>query len=415
MPIITGIAALAVLANGLEQSGVDPQIDKQFAIVKQGKSIEPANVERTTVSSPEPVDQGAHSSRPAFNRTVTQDGLCPTQSGTVTVQGFAVSGTGNIAEVPVNVYPIGQAPTYAGQRVDRAGSVPLMGYFSDNGLSRLKGMDRSVSVQFNNASAADVIKWLSKQNVNFVANVDKLPKTKITMNVNQVPLHEALETVAESLGGSWQVRGTTLIFQTGGLGRSMFAPARIGSTNGYEFKAFGDAKAFSPMDEKRMKAYEKSAKDMSEQMKAYSLNLKDFPKMDPKAFEELKSLRGLTKDGKAFEFKTMDPKAFEELKALRGLAKDGKALDMKAFTNLKGSLGDLKGFGSLGFKKVDGEKFLKSLSNSQKDLMKKQGHLKFSDLTSAQKGMLFEGSPKELPKDFTFMFNANGEKVVIKG
>ena len=76
-------------------------------------------------------------------------------------------------------------------------------FYTNDNLSKLKGMDRQVSVHFDNASATDVLKWLSKQNVNFVANVDKLPKSRVSMNVNNVPLHEALEAVAESLGGSW--------------------------------------------------------------------------------------------------------------------------------------------------------------------------------------------------------------------
>jgi hypothetical protein len=412
MPLISGIAALVVFANGTEQGGGDPQIDKQFAIVKQGTPVEPAVASTTVASS---ADNLGHA-KSSDVRAICQDGFALTQSNSSTGQNSTISGFFNVAEFPVTLNMTGQKSENSGQRIDHTVSGPVVRYFADNGLSRLKGMDRLVSIQFNNASATDVIKWLSKQSVNFVANLDKLPKSKITMNVNQVPLHEALETVAESLGGSWQVKGSTLIFQSGSshLG-SFLAPTRAGSTNGFEFKTFGDAKAFSPMDEKQMKAFEKSSKELSERMKSYSLNLKEFPKMDPKAFEELKSLRGLTNDGKAFEFKTLDPRAFEELKALRGLGKDGKALDMKGLSGLRGSLGEIKGFKGMTFKKVDPEKFSKSMTSAQKDLMKKQGHLKFSDLTEAQRAMLFEGSPKEFPKDFTFMLSVNGEKIVIKG
>ncbi len=41
MTIMFGIAALALLTNGLGQSGVDPLIDKQYAIVKPGEHIAP--------------------------------------------------------------------------------------------------------------------------------------------------------------------------------------------------------------------------------------------------------------------------------------------------------------------------------------------------------------------------------------
>ncbi len=434
MPLMYGIAAVAVLANGTDQTGVDPQIDKQCAIVKSEKPVLPTTVSLGTAPNAE-LPSLAKSSG---NKAIAQEGLATTQDGAVTLRATNVSGTINVAE-PVELVVAGQRSASPRQTGDRVAGFPLMRYFSDSGLARLKGMDRLVSVQFNNSSAGDVIKWLSKQNVNFVANVDKLPKGKITMNVNQVPLHEALETVAESLGGSWQVRGTTLIFQAGGFPRTMVAPARVGLANSYEFKTFGDMKGLAPMDEMQMLELEKSAKAFSGQLKSNMFNLKEFPKMDtkafeelkslhglgkdgkvfeyktidPKAFEELKSLHGLTKDGKAFEFKTVDPKAFEELKSLHGLAKEGKALDLKALSGMRNSLGELN-FKGMTFKRVDPEKFSQSMSKAQKDLMKKQGHLKFSDLTEAQKAMLFEGLTKDMPKDFTFMFNVKGEKIIIK-
>ena len=434
MPLMYGIAALAVLANGTDQAGVDPQIDKQFAIVKSEKPVPPTTVSPGTAPSAELPSLAKNSG----NKAIAQEGFYTTQDGAVTLRSTNVSGTINVAE-PVELFVVGQRSASPRQTGDRVAGFPLMRYFSDSGLARLKGMDRLVSVQFNNSSAGDVIKWLSKQNVNFVANVDKLPKGKITMNVNQVPLHEALETVAESLGGSWQVRGTTLIFQAGGFPRTMVAPARVGLANSYEFKTFGDMKGLAPMDEMQMLELEKSAKAFSGQLKSNMFNLKEFPKMDtkafeelkslhglgkdgkvfeyktidPKAFEELKSLHGLTKDGKAFEFKTVDPKAFEELKSLHGLAKEGKALDLKALSGMRNSLGELN-FKGMTFKRVDPEKFSQSMSKAQKDLMKKQGHLKFSDLTEAQKAMLFEGLTKDMPKDFTFMFNVKGEKIIIK-
>ena len=80
---------------------------------------------------------------------------------------------------------------------------------------------------------------------------------------------------------------------------------------------------------------------------------------------------------------------------------------------MRNSVGELN-FKGMTFKRVDPEKFSQSMSKAQKDLMKKQGHLKFSDLTEAQKAMLFEGLTKDMPKDFTFMFNVKGEKIIIK-
>lgn len=413
MPIMYGIAAFAVLATGADQTGVDPQIDKQYAIVKQGGGIAP-----TAPPSTVPDEDAQSTARAAAERNSTGRA-----STIVIAQGGLTTSAGSRAEAPVAYAISGQAATLAqgtsapaspfGHATTISTTGSPIAFFSNDNLSKLKGMDRSVSVQFNNATASDVLKWLNKQNVNYVANVDKLPKSKITMNVSNVPLHEALGAVADALGGSWQVKGSTLIFQAGMFHSLTSAPAIAGFDHGFTFAPMKGLN-FEKMDEKQLKEFEKSMLDFKGQMKTF--DLKAMPKMDSKAFSEMKNLHGFSKDGKAFEFK-MDPKALAEMKKLQGnlFLKDGKAMTIKPdgknpFINMKG-FGEMKG---LTFKKIDTEKFSKSLSTMQKDLMKKQGYLKFSDLTETQKAMMFDGSTKDLPQDFTFTFSVNGERIVIK-
>ena len=383
MPIIYGIAAFAVLANVNDQVGVDPQVDKQYAIVKQ-------------VDLTKPVVAGMSDARAAIRSGIEeQDGVANIQAtdGKVTY-----SSKLNLADIqsPATVILDSNLSQAKDGKV-RELILPGMAMGSQfSSLGRLKGMDRMVSVHFNNASASDVLKWLVKQNVNFVANVDGLPKNHITTSLNNVPLHEAIETVAESLGGSWQVKGSTLIFRKG---MSFVAPYT--SMTSFAHPNYGDAKAYKLFDESQMKAFGKMRSD------SFDTNL-SYLTVDPKQFEELKSLYELSTGGKGYTFK-MDPKALAELQKLQKSEK-GFSDQSKLFKELK-AFPDMKG---MTFHKIDPDQFLKSLTEKQKDLMKRQGHLKFSDLSDAQKAMMFMGSAKDLPESFTFVFLANGQKITIK-
>lgn len=358
MPLLNGIAAMALLSNGSDQLGVDPQIDKQYAIVKQG--------ENQPVALAAENRQGCTNSA-TFSGTVNQAGniqIAIDQQGTTVVNGGQISTTA--AGSSTNGVSIVATPTVTVQGNGQVRTITtpnnaVAGFWVDSSnLQRLKGMDRKVSVKFNNASANDVLKWLTKQNINFVANTDTLPKSKITVNLSNVPLHEALDSVADALGGAWMVKGSTLIFHTGGVRLSPFA-----STRG--FMVPGGANAF-----------------------------------ESRAFQ-MKPL-----DGRAFTYK-FDDKAFQDLGKLKSL--DGKAFNLKWDDK---QFKDFKKFDAFGFKKVDAKKFLDSMTANQKDLMKKQGYLKVSDLTDDQKNMLFENPKSELPKEFTFMLDLDGQKVTIK-
>ncbi len=466
MPIMFEIAAYAALIIGNDQTGVDPQVDKQYAIVKPGKPITPT--EFTNEQTNREVDrssdrssnhsivlyqqdgsvntQGAPAKISDAPRAITAGQATAAQSGSIVLQGQQTT-----PSAPAAIAGPAQArSSYSLIAPDNHGlSAPVMSYYQMGGLSRMKGMDKPISVHFTNATAADVLKWLAKQNVNFVTNVDKMPKSKITVNLTHVPLHEALETVAESLGGSWQVNGSTLVFQTGRMSWStapMAVPGmRINSLGGdifmdpkafsnFDSKQFGELKSlkglggdmfvspkgFAKMDPSQMKAFEKSMSDLNihlkdmpkmdpSQMKAFEksmtdmkLQMKKMPKIDAQMLEELKSLKGLGADEKTFNFK-LDHNSKDMLKSF---SKDGKTFSFGSGNSLFG-----KGFT---FKKIDGAKFIKSISPAQRELMTKQGYLKFSDLTQEQRNMMFDGSTKSLPENFTFMFSADGEKVTIK-
>lgn len=408
MPIIYGLAAMAAFATTCDQAGADPQIDKQYAIVKQGEQQPP--VAQAAGLGFSGVNFATANTKPCMNDDQKFESTI-TVAGTLnqdTYRAIATTGQGTRNDVVVQV----QTPAKAGGGVTFTTAPAIAwGGFEADSLRRLKGMDRKVSLQFTNANASDVLKWLGKQNVNFVANTDTLPKTKVTVNLKNVPLSEALETIAESLGGAWQVRGSTLIFRTG-IRSFMSAPAVAPGQRffGDDARAYGKAFGFNGQND----AFR-------------SFNLDKNYKFDGKALQNLKSLDGKAFNLQAFpEFKgkLYDLKSLPEFKGktLNGKVYDdfkGKALtlDSKAFGQMK----DLKfttpgtlSFGTTGFKKVDGEKLLKSISNAQKDLMKKQGFLRVSDLTSEQKAMIFTDPKADLPKEFKFIIVINDEKVTIQ-
>lgn len=399
MPIIYGIAALAVAANGFDQAGIDPQVDKQYAIVKQNEQpVAQSTTNQNSTLAPTVDSQAtggtiSFSTCPAntsFGITIDFQGSVPGfQAGATTAQGNSIPPTPPaVATTPglpgqISIQS-GPAPSIAYALSGQARPAPMMTriYGGDN-LRSLKGMDRKVSVKFNNATAADVLKWLGKQNVNFVANVDSLPKTKITMNVANVPLHEALESVAESLGGSWQIKGSTLIFRNSFFGS-------LGSMGGTYAV---------PAPRMNMQGWQNASPFMK---------LKGMPDGELFKFDDnqLKMLKGL--DGRTFDFK-FDEKALKDMKGFDGKLFKFDENQLKAFKDMKGF--DGKAFT---FKKIDVKKFLNSLTKEQKELQKKQGFLKASDLTEEQRKMLFDGPKAELPTDFTMMLNQDGEKIVIK-
>ena len=426
MPIILGLAAYVAFASDLDQAGVDPQVDKQYAIVKQGTQVLPSSPKPGTStvttgrSQPESLIGGlVVPSAPSANSVcqlesqagvATQSGSTTTTTNTVTTNQGTISITVDPVKGTQSVVATGQAKPLAAIPGDIRLVVPgneqrtivvrpAMAY---SALSGLKGMNRKVSVKFNNASASEVLRWLSKQNVNFVANVDKLPKSKITMNVSNVPLSEALESVAESLGGMWQVKGSTLIFRTGLYGVNTIAPfaqdRRITiprwNTQGGELKL---------MPFNNMKDMPFSGEEFKSLFKLDDKTLN----LDDKSMAELKKQLLLLKDqkwadGQAFK---LDGKSLEDSKRLMLQLKEGKGTESKGLSTL---------VNKWGLKKFDAKKFMETLTSSQKEIMKKQGFLKLSDLTDDQKGLLFDNPNGQMPTNFTIVFNLEGESVTIK-
>jgi hypothetical protein len=195
MPLITGIFALSLVGVATD----DPILDRQFAFVKKDQ---PAACVQDAV----PVVQERPASVPFLSEL-------PILTGIATAP-----------QSPVPARPV------EGFRYELS---PGLSPFGPDGLSQLASLKKIVTINMENRSATDVLKWLAKQGVNYVVNVDTLPKSKVSINMVEAPLHEILSSLGDVLGGSWNVRGKTLVFRQG---------------NSYAFSGFGSPAAIAPFE-----------------------------------------------------------------------------------------------------------------------------------------------------------------------
>lgn len=339
--------------------------------------------------------------------------------------------------------------------------------------------DRRVTVRIN-GTLEDVIKWLGDNGVSFVLENKDLSSRKLTINLVNQPIEDAIAAIADALDVSYTKKGDIYAF---GSSKMLFAPAapgmpanprgiapRVwtgkdsddiiidvqkaieeahkakGSKNNIAPKVFTfeHGKALSPQE---MKQFELHMKSLGDHIKVLTPNLRELEKMAPmtdkerKAFEESmkslheslkvmpKSIEGAKmseKERKEFELEMK--KLHDEMKALPGEIKmfklDGKELkgmsdaERKAFEksmkDLKIELKDVHGLAKVpgapvALKSANMKELMKSLTPDQKSKHERQGYLKLSDLSGAQKKML--GNPSG---NFTISVNMDGQKLTIK-
>jgi hypothetical protein len=215
-----------------------------------------------------------------------------------------------------------------------------------------------VSAHFRDAKVAEVLAWLEQQGVNFVLSDPAIKDRTITLNIDGQPLDDVVDSIASALGGHWEHKGKIRVFHSGTGGfTDLFSSARPG------VNVFG----LTP------------------------------DKTSPFQFTVPKS--GDQKGLQEYRFFTTPPngqfKGFDD-KSIQDLLK-GQGNDLRVFT--------------FGAPKVDFEKFVKSLSDHQKELMKSQGYLKLDDLTARQREMI---GVKGSPANMTITYTANGQTVTIK-
>ncbi len=224
-----------------------------------------------------------------------------------------------------------------------------------------------VSVRFNDAHVGEVLSWLEHQGVSFVVADPKLKERTITVSIENQPLDDVADAIASALGGHWEKQGNIRIYRNG----------TRGVLDLYGFSKPG-AQWFS-LSPNQMKGG----------------GTKDY------VFQELPPDKGLQNFGGQF-------KVFEkDLKS----GKNSELFGSKVQDLLKSNGKDRYSVFTWGSNKFDFDKFSKSLTDHQKDLMKSQGYLKLSDLTAAQRDMI---GVKETPENLEIEYSKNGQTIKIK-
>lgn len=322
------------------------------------------------------------------------------------------------AVVPTTEVQTREVPTRSAQapEVPRLAELPIIGNLfttssSSDQLRRMPEFKKDVSCSFVDASATDVLKWLSKQGVNFAGSSDSMPKGRLSLNLKNVPLHEALDAIGEVFGGYWSLRGKTLVFRAG---RSYaIAPDTV----------FARPPVDRAVDPKR----------------PYSITVPGMPLIgtggfgtmfDERAFSELAKLREIppmTQEERAKMQKELAAvreemsKSLREVERVREVDVRGARAEMerarkemeksreemtKAERSHREASAQLKDLGER-MKKLMG-----SITPAQWDLQKKQGHLMFDDLTKEQQKML---APDGKFKGNTVHTTIDGKSLTVKG
>ena len=309
-----------------------------------------------------------------------------------------------------------------------------------------------VSVSFNHATVGDVMDWLTKNGLSFVAADSELPKdATITLNVKDEPINEVADAIASALGGHWERRGGMRIFRKGegmfrvfnGDGEHFMMPSEPGAKtwtmpkmrefkdgdhvfvmpNIPDMKEFKmpdiqipDMKNMPGMDEESRKEMERALEDAHKEM----LKSGDEMKISRKAMEEArKAIEKARKEHpEAFEGKTFiwgDGNKF--LTTPNGDGKFFVTPDKKGYFYRLKPGDNRKSFDMKTFRPsmtIDGRsftKFVDSLSPDQRELKRRQGYLRASDLTENQRKML---GISGRDKGWSITINKDGEEVTIK-
>jgi hypothetical protein len=76
-------------------------------------------------------------------------------------------------------------------------------------------LNQRVSVSFKSAPLAEVVNFLSKQGVSFILQENEFDGARVTLDIQNKPLRDALLALADSVGGHWQRRGEVYVLRKG--------------------------------------------------------------------------------------------------------------------------------------------------------------------------------------------------------
>lgn len=267
-------------------------------------------------------------------------------------------------------------------------------------------LGRNVSVTFNQAKFADVLMWLRKEGVSFVAEEqDGDDGLRLTMNVVDKPLRDVMDAIAEVFGGKWTKKGEVYAFvrrsrasnpgafDPGILGRR--GPLRIAPPiSPEEQEKF--AKEFLPMIQEWAKKFRQEfeknwvgpdGQSLFPKGEGFERLWKDLPEASKKFFREFR-----------IEIPDLELKLDKDLQQFKGL-------DPEKLRSI------LPEEGVFAFRGTQLAEILKSLTPEQRKLQSERGYLTPDDLTDAQKKML-GGLPEG--GNWTVTIAVDGQKLTLK-
>ncbi|MCH8274091.1 MAG: DUF4974 domain-containing protein [Armatimonadetes bacterium] len=118
-------------------------------------------------------------------------------------------------------------------------------------------LDRKVTVTFQDATLSDVLKWLSSENVNFIAESTQISADrKVTMSVKEQPLRDVIEALADAFNARWSRQGEIYVLKEGRLAYSVPAIAGAPQLLGRLFETMpeGAFRLAPPINEERLEA-----------------------------------------------------------------------------------------------------------------------------------------------------------------
>ena len=259
-------------------------------------------------------------------------------------------------------------------------------------------LSREVTVDFQAAPAKEVFEWLGQNHYSFVAKEGTFDG-RLTVKIHGKPLSDAAEAIAKAMGGHWERSGDIFTLVPGP------------KTAPWDFAIPSTLVPFSDKDTNPLL------------FKEFKLLPKDFTQMSPEMLKELKDMKVVMPDMKALkdmkvympDSKQMKDMLDLELKMSKDFAKIApdpkrmKELEVRAQDLAKAYAGDAKAFS---FKSQNIGDLMASITKAQWELQAKQGYLKSSDLTAAQRKMLGSETVKG---DWTITFSVDGKTLTIKG
>ena len=241
----------------------------------------------------------------------------------------------------------------------------------------LGGQDGKVTIRLNDATPAQVFDQLRAAGLNFVVETSGIEKGKrLTLNLQGQPADKALSAVAEALGLSVAKKGDVYTLRPGWGG--MVAPEVWAGEMPKDwekrmegFRIAPRAWAFGPDGEFNFEGKELTPEQREKLEKA----LKDLPNVKIEIDKALQDLPKISAEAR----EAMDKAMAERARAFK-------------------------------FEGANLTKIMETLTKEQWELHEKQGHLKPSDLTPAQRELL--GAKGE--GDFSITIDKDGKKLTIK-